>query len=50
MELVYGLGALLLLGALYYGVTQSRSRRERVGRKLPEEQVDEVAHRRTDVP
>ncbi|MCS0496481.1 hypothetical protein NVS89_15370 [Ancylobacter sp. MQZ15Z-1] len=40
MELLFGIGALLLLAALAYGVHQSHRRREEKGVELPEEKVD----------
>lgn len=40
MEMVFGIGALLLLAAIAYGVHQSRQRRRERGIELPEEKVD----------
>ncbi|MDF2998254.1 MAG: hypothetical protein K0R27_3891 [Xanthobacteraceae bacterium] len=40
MELVFGIGALLLLAAIIYGTNQSKRRREERGIVLPEEKVD----------
>lgn len=40
MELLFGFGALLLLGAIAYGVNQSHARRKAEGTVLPEEKVD----------
>jgi len=40
MELLFGLGALVLLAALAYGIHQSSARRRAKGTVLPEEKVD----------
>jgi hypothetical protein len=40
MELLFGLGALVLLAAIIYANYQSRRRRRERGIVLPEEEVD----------
>lgn len=40
MEILYGVGILLLLGALVYAMRQSKRRRQAKGIELPEERVD----------
>lgn len=42
MEALYGLGIILLIGALAYGIHQSNSRRREKGEVLPEEKVDRM--------
>ncbi|WP_018389569.1 hypothetical protein [Ancylobacter sp. FA202] len=40
MEMLYGLGALLLVAALAYAIHQSKRRRQAKDIELPEEKVD----------
>lgn len=40
MEMLYGLGALLLVAALAYAMHQSKQRRRAKDIELPEEKVD----------
>ncbi|WP_371345016.1 hypothetical protein [Ancylobacter sp. IITR112] len=40
MELMFGLGVLLLLGVLAYAMHQSKRRRQAKDIELPEERVD----------
>ncbi|MBS7552219.1 hypothetical protein KHC23_00910 [Ancylobacter dichloromethanicus] len=40
MEMLYGVGALLLLAVMAYAIRQSQQRRKAKGIELPEEKVD----------
>ncbi|MFK8250989.1 hypothetical protein [Ancylobacter terrae] len=49
MEMMFGVGALVLLLALAYGTMRSKVFRRQQGKVLPEERVTEKADRSPDI-
>lgn len=49
MEMMFGIGALVLLLAIAYGTMRSKLFRREQGKVLPEERVTEKANRSPDI-